>query len=131
MPTLRGLRNALQRLGYRISELSNATTALDALQNIANSDSSILLDLCLPAGAGVQIPLECEGHEVGLWLLGRMIESGIDSRRIVVLSGNVSVDVLDELQSNYSIPNHAIISKPVIEIKVLLRALNGWSASCV
>lgn len=127
MPTLRGLKHVLAGEGYEFQELGTASEVIKRMPELLISKHSrIILDLYLPTGDNPEVrEPSMEGPEVGLWLLQQLKQAGVDLRRVIILSGNIGIDVYEQLQKEFSIPDHAIIGKPVIEVEPLLEALRS------
>lgn len=105
--------NELKRRGNELVLYGTASEAMVSLGELEVFPSPLILDLFLPPtkfGDVVE-----QGPQVGLRLLGWIQEKWGKDVDVFVVSGNIDLDVYDQLIDEYGIPADRLFEKPLNE----------------
>jgi CheY-like chemotaxis protein len=112
----RTLKEDLEVRRFAVVEIKTASEAEEELRrkSFLQHSGVIVLDLWLPPGRSSKIPKNVQGPELGLWLLRKIRDVCGTTQPIIVLSGNLTVDVLGQLR-NEGVKNDLVFSKPITD----------------
>jgi FixJ family two-component response regulator len=112
---LGGTREELNDAGCTVREFRRASEFLSELRQLELDPGPIVLDLWLPAEEIDGVDEVLQGPRVGLWLLGELRQRLGADWTVFIVSGNLTVDVMEKLTSVYGVPRERIFSKPLNE----------------
>ena len=125
------VQKKLQQFGFSIEIIASRSDALNSTERIRKNPGPIILDLWLPEGGTDPVSASASSPEFGMQLLAELQESLGHEFPVVILSGNLSVDIIDHLQSRHKIPQERIFPKPLLENDRFLACLTSFSKSPV
>jgi hypothetical protein len=107
--------NRFNRAGTEVIQLFSAAEVLRNLKRIKESPGPIILDLFLPRGVHPDVPMGLKGCEIGMWVLDEL-QRQLDERwPIFILSGNLEVDAIKRLHTEYRLRPERVFSKPLLD----------------
>jgi DNA-binding response OmpR family regulator len=118
-----GLRDELEDARFSIIPITTVSQALQCLDEIEAKPGTVVLDLWLPPGNSSTVPQKHRGPKLGLWLLNQIQDKLGRSWPILILSGNLTADILATLQREHGIVEDRLFAKPLIEADRFIRTI--------
>lgn len=98
-----------------VQKFSTAAAARKSFARIKADAAPVLLDLYLPTGDPIPATerKRYDGPKVGLLLLGELQEYLGSNWPIFIVSGNISINIMEDLIEKHGIPLERIFTKPL------------------